>query len=489
MKPTGHPYYDIGIETITAFVGKKHPEELDESDLEKVADYVAREYVRQPLRSFLTVVFPNSGFTQPAYFKQPEKQAEYANRILRSYSEQTPTLERQCSITGQPIPNVSFDLKDALEPGVVYRQHFPLLTGEGSINFFPSGQTGLPISGEALLAIQAFPLGCAKSAGRLLAVHSDNRELTFHFAKDFVEKNRNLVQLAQQSNSTKMIESTLKHRTLLIETLLSSATMQRDALQDENPFSITAYHLSNSGQGPGLDIYHLPMQIIGYLREMETAAYQSEWHAIVNHAWERAPKPKKQSKKPAESFKPSRNWLYEDLFRLPENAKQFIRTYFLRQALKFVRGDQDPRTDYSLNRDVNLVSWKITERFLLRILHMEQERIDAIRKMGDRFAEYINGQNDRRLFRAIYMEKEYWKFRNALIKANTAHVKKGNEPLLKLDSFIQVFEEGDELARKDWYLSRDLVLIRMVEHLHKLEWFKANSDVIEDDVETTEELA
>lgn len=64
-----------------------------------MADYITREYTRQPLRSFLTVAFPNSGFTQPAYNKQPEKRQVYAKRVLRAYRTATPTLDEQC-VTG-----------------------------------------------------------------------------------------------------------------------------------------------------------------------------------------------------------------------------------------------------------------------------------------------------------------------------------------------------------------------------------------------------
>lgn len=133
---TGHPYCDIGVATITAFVGKHNPTQLTTNDLEQVANYIQQQYVRQPLRSFLTVVFPNSGFTQPAYFDQPEKQADYSRRVLKSYDSSVPLTGEQCVFTGQPAVAIAFDVSDKLTPGRAFRQHIPLLTGEGSINFF-----------------------------------------------------------------------------------------------------------------------------------------------------------------------------------------------------------------------------------------------------------------------------------------------------------------------------------------------------------------
>ena len=52
LKYTGHPLVDVGIATITAFVAKRRPDELTEADLDEVADYITREYVRDPLKSF-----------------------------------------------------------------------------------------------------------------------------------------------------------------------------------------------------------------------------------------------------------------------------------------------------------------------------------------------------------------------------------------------------------------------------------------------------
>ena len=102
----------------------------------------------------------------------------------------------------------------------------------------------------------------------------------------------------------------------------------------------------NSGQGVGLDIYHLPLQIIGFLREMESADYRTQWSGIVSRAWET--EPQKKRKKENKPFQPGRNWLYEDVlglydgsFLLPDRAKAFLRTYFLRRRSRY--GRRQPR--------------------------------------------------------------------------------------------------------------------------------------------------
>ncbi|MCA9996443.1 MAG: hypothetical protein KDE56_11880, partial [Anaerolineales bacterium] len=68
----------------------------------------------------------------------------------------------------------------------------------------------------------------------------------------------------------------------------------------------------------------------------------------------------------------------------------------------------------------------------------------------------------------------------------TAYVKSGHEPFLTLDSYISIFEDGEELSSRDWRLARDLVLIRLVEQLYKNGWLSANQDAVAD-VEVSDE--
>ena len=484
---TGHPLVDVGVAVLTIFSQRQRPDDLTDADLERMADYVATEYVRQPLKSFLTVAFPNSGFTQPAFEKTPERRLAYANLVARAYQEQQMVNAETCVFTGEAASAIAFG--ETLLPGRAFRQHIPLLTGEDVINFHPGGDAGLPVSGWALLAIQAFPLGCAKSGGRLLAVHSDNEDVILDFAAKFLQENRLAIHLAQQAGATKLPEATRALRTLLVETLLDALEKQGALRKDARPFSITAYHLTNSGQGAALDLYHLPLQIVGFLHDMHLADYHQDWTAVVRRAWELPPPPKagKAAAAPPIEFKPRRNWLYEDLFRLPGNAPAFIRTYFLRVALRAVRNvPTDPRGAYSVKDQAELVSWKITECFLRRILQMDRQRIAEIRQLGDRLAAYVSGQNDRRFFRDFFTLQNYGHLRNALIKANMAHVRRGQPPLITLDPYLVVFEEGDEVAHSDWRLARDLVLIRMIEQLHGQGWLRQNTDAIPDVVETAE---
>lgn len=488
---TGHPFVDVGVATITAFAGKKVPAEVTADDLSAVADYIEQNYIRNPLRAFLTVAFTsNAWFVQDAYNPdRPEltvdernarraRRKEWADLHLRAWTfpEESSTTE-MCVFTSAPV--VSGALSGKLWPGRAGRAQIPLLQGDDNINFYPGGDSGVPVSGTALLCLQAFPLGCAKVAGSLLAVHSDDPGLTYLFAHDNLGWNRRAVSLAQHANGDKMPESKHPLGTYLIGTLLRLENERQVRVDEEMPpSSVTAYHLNN-GKTPKLDIYQVPIEVHSFLISATSAKYREQWDNLVRRGWELPPQPRGKAKSADPVFEPRRNFLYEDALRLPENAPRFIRLYFLRATLRYAR-EGDPRREYSPVGEAAFVSWDLAELFLKEVLHMDASRINEIRSLGDRLAAYIRSENDRRFFRTLMTERRPGLFRLALIKTNAYAVQRGREPLVTFDPYIEVFEDGDEVPRRDWSLARDLVLIRVIEQLHSNGWLAGHAEDLGD---------
>lgn len=168
---TGHPFIDIGFATMTAFVNKRQFADLTADDFHKVADDIETNYVRQPLRSFLTVAFTsNAWFAQSAFnpdrFDSPDKKAEaqqkrkyWADRHLRQWAQDAASRET-CLFTG--LPAAALELSGKLQPGRIGRAQMPLLQGDDSINFFVNGDPGLPMAPEAILALQCMPLAAPR---------------------------------------------------------------------------------------------------------------------------------------------------------------------------------------------------------------------------------------------------------------------------------------------------------------------------------------
>ncbi|MDI6716649.1 MAG: type I-B CRISPR-associated protein Cas8b1/Cst1 [Actinomycetota bacterium] len=485
---TGHPLVDVGIATICAFAEKPDPTLLTQLDLDAISEYMSKNYVVNPLKSFLTVAFPNSGFTQPAFEKQPEKRDIYAQKVLQAYKYSCLGSSETCVFTGKPAAALSFDVNGNLPPGRVFRQHIPLLTGEGCINFHPYGDAGIPISGEALLAIQALPLGCAKVNGRLLAVHSNDPNTIYHFARRFLSWNRKVVHTSRLAGEKKLPELPKRALTLIIDLLLQIQEEQQMLDEDNRPISLTAYHLSNSGQGVDLNIYHLPLEITEFLKVAMTPRYLSQWNALRSRGWEIVQsKNSKKTQKADGIQEPRYNVLYEDLFRLPVDAALFIRRYFLRKPERRFR-QGDPRATYSVRDDTHLISWDLTELFIRKVVHMNESRIQHLRQIGDILAEYISSENDRRFFHTFLTARRYDDLRAALIRVSVGRLKRGQSPLITFEPYIEAFEQGEDLPYSDWRLARDLVLIRMIERLYQLGWIQANKDELPEP-EIVEELS
>ncbi len=462
---TGHPLLDVGVATITAFANKEDPADLTEQDMTNLANELQRLYSNNPMKSLLTVVFPNSGFTQPAFDKQPEKRAAYANLVLRAWQQEPAETDERCVFFGTPA-----DMR-------AYREMIPLIGSIGGFNFYADGQAGLPISGAALLAIQAIPLGTLKCQGRLLLLHASDPLLTYRFAAQALQGNQRFLNMAAQGGTDKYDDAKFP-RTQIIACFLAADEQRRD----ERAVSVTAYHLTNYGPKPALDIYHLPLHVAGFLREAHDATYRAAWLRLVRRAWEggdgHSDEPPSRD---AFGLPARRNVLYEDLFDLPRDAQRFLRTYLLRTPRIERTAKDDQRRTYALADELDLVSWPLTRLFLERILNVTPDRIEAIRTMADQLAHYIDRENDRRLFRLFLHGgnggSDYHKLRTRLIRSDYQAAQRG-EPLFTLDQFIAVFEDSDD--RSWWLLARDLLLIRMIERLHEQGWIAANRELVTD---------
>jgi CRISPR-associated protein Cst1 len=193
----------------------------------------------------------------------------------------------------------------------------------------------------------------------------------------------------------------------------------------------------------------------------QAQAYRHVWDEIARRGWEG----KRDTEPTEEETRALRNYFYDSLFDLPDGAGTFVRRWF-RWRSKEVQGLA--ASDFQ-GRE----RWPLISLFLKEVLGMEQARIEAIRRVGDALGQDIVDANDRGLFRRIFMGRtSYRDVRGTLIRANNEHVRRNSMPLLTLDDFLLLFEEGEEVARVDWQLAWDLLRIRTTEALCKSGWFE-----------------
>lgn len=493
LKLTGFVLPDVGIRTLTAMAGKTDPATVTPEDLDAAADYLEKFYSQGIGKSLAAgVVFPNSGFVQSEYDKPQfqHKRRAWADFVLRGYRERDlePTLQALdkkeyramvlrgideapvCAFTGHPAYlRVSRDM-------------LPMLNGRGIANFSPMGEAGLPVSGTTLLAIHALPLGCVITQGALLAVESDDNALLSAFVQANYETNRRFIHLANQNDYEKF-PNISSYKTRLIDVLVSAFRSAEDHL-DADAFrapSLNAYHFSNNGTSARISIYPLPSSTVQFVWEAGKDDHAAVWQRIVARG-RTQDKPESEELNSKTPKLTQRNLIYEDLFDLPENARAFLRTYFLRHPLR--RFKNDPRGLYDPFADAGLISWKLTELFLKRIMGMKKNRTEQIRALGDRLAAHIQQRDDRRLLKDLYYERQYWRFRAAILR--TMYGYSGDEPLVSFDGYVQIFtpfEEGQGVERADWNLARDLLLIRIFEQLHLGGYWSTVTETLQTDDE------
>jgi CRISPR-associated protein Cst1 len=431
---TGHPIIDVGLAAICAMSGVHEPAELTADSVEVAVAELEEAYFSGAMGAYLTCLYPNAAPVNPNVGEQ--KRQLYASEILRAYRLPSGDGALACGICGRP--------------SVVgaNRQHVPLLMAEASYNFRPAGQGSLPVCGLCMSAAQAFAFGAVRCQGKALAVHSDDPSVTLVFAQEAVEWNRREL-VAAKAAQTKYgsVPDPYYH---VVETIGKAA----DEMGDMRA-SATVYHLTNSGQGPDIRLYHVPSQLLRFLRQVWLDTYREIWSALVRLGHEQS--------------RPERNGVYEDVFRLPANASSFVHRWLRRLAAQHRR------------------AWSITRLFLEEVIGLEKERIDAIRELGDRVADEIAATNDHRLYGRIFRSSGYQELRNQLIKLDQRAAYSGRAVPTGFDRFVVAFEAADGVASGDWRLARDLVLIRMIERLAEKGFFTLADAELAEEAETAED--
>jgi CRISPR-associated protein Cst1 len=461
MTWTGHPLVDMGTATLVAFSERARPEDITLDDLALFAKEAESALFTKALRSHASVLFTsNAPYLQPSFTE--ERRRQKAGELLRAHQTATAD-DATCAYCGRAAVSLETD------SGRAYRELIPLLTGQGVVNFFPGGQHGLSVCGRCLTSLQALPLGAPSCEGRALIVASDDPSQVVALVKAWLP---DLLARAQLSAITgEKVDTWRSPRTRLVERLVE-LQRQRAWSGDRHP-GFTVYHLSNSGQGPGLRIFFLPASVVHFVRLAQAGAHQRAWHHVARRRWlDDKRKPRDQDPAADERLL-WRNTFYEELFDLPERAPAFVARYFLGTQRASIQRDRTGE---------HIVLWDLVALFLREVLGMESERIDAIRALGDGIADEVTQHGDRRLFPLAFRARGYDAVRTLLTRTSTRRIQRGDPPLLDFDGFLTVFDltPDAQTARTGWRLPWDLTLIRVIDQLHAREWYAKHPDAVTD---------
>lgn len=450
----GHPLIDVGVATLCAAAEVDDPSKLRIDLVEKFTKEVSELYINPAMSGFLGyVVFANARFANPAQLKPQFDSKRHAvlNDLLGLWKpgahpstfEERSAEDERCVFSSDPaIVRVS-------------RMYIPLITDETHINFVPEGVPMLAISGWCLMALLAMPLGGLASKGKMWLAHSFDPQATLYFAKRNLTRNRRDFQLQGLSKRPNYKFA----RTFLLRDLVEAQSYH----VTQTNYPMTTYLFTSSGQKSEVTIDYLTSPVIRFIRSAQHLAPDA-WERVVSRAERLNATPNNTDGVVTYN---ERNYFYEDLFNLPHASHLFLRRYLLRIPLVGKpSGDakNNPCYTYSPIEESALVSWSLTSLFLLEVLNMERERIEAIKVIADRIAHYIQTQ-DERLFGQLFNARKEYEFRLNLLKA----AKKSTNPFFGMDEFVLAFftTSDQDTLRFDWQLARDLMVVRIIEMLYQ----------------------
>jgi CRISPR-associated protein Cst1 len=256
---------------------------------------------------------------------------------------------------------------------------------------------------------------------------------------------------------------------LIASDLLDVIRKQRDTNVAESMASLDVYWLSSSGQGPSLEIFTLPSNLIKFFREISKAATSATWESLLRRGWDFSPeyvqtRPKDKNVPSLTGPGRSRNPVLADLLSIytagfidQRRARSFVRRHLLAEQRGLIERPGD-------------CNWELTDLFLKEVLGMSPDRVERVRAFADMLAEYIAEKNDKGIFRTIAFAQRPWELRNSLEKAQRKEYLSNQKLLFSFDDYVNVFETEDNAGFADWSLVRDLICIRLIEQLHKAKW-------------------
>jgi CRISPR-associated protein Cst1 len=251
---------DAGIAALTAFAGRRDPRQVSDADLEGYAEFAEGAYLSSDLSKTVGVLFTTNNFLNPSL--DPGKRRERVREAVRAYREQGKAELPPCAFCGRPGLRV------------LHRDDVPILLGRTNVNFYPGGAPGLAICGLCQVALHGLTVGAPRCSGKALVLYADEPAFLLSIVQDWVTRTRKYVELSAQGEAPPAFSAA---RTRIVEALLRA---QREAGREDRTVGLVAYHLSNSGQGPGIEVYPLPSAVVRFVQRATAQRYRDAWSAI-----------------------------------------------------------------------------------------------------------------------------------------------------------------------------------------------------------------
>jgi CRISPR-associated protein Cst1 len=276
LRWTGHPLVDHGIATLVVFANEERgdvhgPGNVTLNDLEQFAQYAEGALKSKTVTSHASVLFTiNVPYLQPSFTS--ERRMENARQLLRAYQAAVDPSRARCAYCAQPA------IQATTPTGRAYREAIPMLTGQGVLNFAPGGDHGQSICGQCTVALQALVFGAPSCEGRALIVQADDPSFLIRLVSSWVGESKKKIHLTRIDEKAVTWKAP---RTRLIEQLVA---LHHEQGRSEQASGLTIFHLSNSGQGPGIAISSLSARVVQFVRRAQSALYRQAWEHLTRRA-------------------------------------------------------------------------------------------------------------------------------------------------------------------------------------------------------------
>lgn len=220
---------------------------------------------------------------------------------------------------------------------------------------------------------------------------------------------------------------------------------------EQPPFSdIIGCHVTNYGSGPDYDELRIPKAMLEFWSE---ARSQPLYRDIEREAWDHIESKKANRKKSSNPEFERRNRLFEELgqaFKSEDyraRAKLVCKHFFISVKKDLIRPGL----------------FTLAGLFLQKVANMNQKRLDAIQKLGDKIADSSVNQP---ILDRLFKRSRTSAFVECLTYAQDrmSRAKESPIPTPMIHLALDVVSEDDATARDMW-LVRELLLMRIMERL------------------------
>ena len=275
-----------------------------------------------------------------------------------------------------------------------------------------------------------------------------------YWAKQSIDNIKNQILLNEYSGC---FDEGLNNPTNAVFRIIQNIIFKYDERWYEDNPSLNFYYFTNYNQNPDLSIYIVPTPVFRFL----TFIPQDErinWFKILKTAYKNVKWEKVES---FDDYKNNPNEIYN---RLLIN-KPIIRFFF------------------SVKSKKALCSWNLVKYYMREVRNMEEERLVAIRNLGDNLAEYIQTNDKKKVLTSLENASNYNSFRNILRKVIKDKISNQDEKLLfTFDEYVKyLFPEGN----LTWRETQDLILFRIYEKLNS--WL-IEKGYVDEEIDDDEEI-